>query len=456
MALIRRKFGWLNNLFGIVEKFQEQAPKIDPAYEEIAEQLPIMKMNVPPKTEVSTLANGVTVLTETPAFPGMVHLGIMCNLGARDETPENSGSLMALKHTYLRTNSKEQVNYGMIQMSAGSFSMDFDHEKTYLQASCFENHIYEYMQMMAESLLNEKTQEDCQVAKIRLEEFWSTREYSVSPEEILRELVLPTAFGGSGLGMPLQGLKKNIENINSLQLNSLISQLKDPDGIIVCCSGLENHKEFTQLAKTYFENLPKKETRVREPCRYKGGEVKEKINSETTYVNLSFEGGSWNNMGTFLVMKTILEAGKSKAANVGLNYPYLELVEPSNSCFSETGVFGLSLSGPSQFGGQFGDILTKTFQALTNVSEEEVAFAKNYLKYQVLFATEKAKPRLEETVRTYMTIGKLSALNTIESVKTEDIKKTATSMLKTRPTLVALGPDLNSIPSSDGFHSRLN
>lgn len=52
----------------------------------------------------------------------------MIDVGARDETPETSGSLLAIRNTYLKTlkHTNETINYGMIQMSGGEMEMNYD------------------------------------------------------------------------------------------------------------------------------------------------------------------------------------------------------------------------------------------------------------------------------------------------------------------------------------------
>jgi len=44
------------------------------------------------------------------------YIGFFINVGTRDETEETSGSLLALKNTYLKTlkHTNETINYGMI------------------------------------------------------------------------------------------------------------------------------------------------------------------------------------------------------------------------------------------------------------------------------------------------------------------------------------------------------
>lgn len=62
--------------------------------------------------KVSTLKNGIKIITESMQFPSHVNLGILLNVGSRDETPESSGSLQMLKHCLLKTlkNTNETTN----------------------------------------------------------------------------------------------------------------------------------------------------------------------------------------------------------------------------------------------------------------------------------------------------------------------------------------------------------
>lgn len=55
-------------------------------------------------------------------------MGILLDVGTRDETNETSGSLLSIKNTYLKTvlNTNETINYGVVQQSGGSFEMEYD------------------------------------------------------------------------------------------------------------------------------------------------------------------------------------------------------------------------------------------------------------------------------------------------------------------------------------------
>lgn len=58
----------------------------------------------------------MTVLTESASSPSRVDLGILLDVGTRDETNETSGALLSIKNTYLKTvvNTNETINYGIV------------------------------------------------------------------------------------------------------------------------------------------------------------------------------------------------------------------------------------------------------------------------------------------------------------------------------------------------------
>lgn len=57
------------------------------------------------------------MLTENAHFPSNIDIGILLDVGTRDEDNETSGSLLSIKNTYFKTvlNTNETVNYGVIQ-----------------------------------------------------------------------------------------------------------------------------------------------------------------------------------------------------------------------------------------------------------------------------------------------------------------------------------------------------
>lgn len=57
--------------------------------------------------------------------------------------------------TVLNTN--ETVNYGMVQMAGGEFSMDFDQEVAYYKAHCLSHDVVDIFNMMADCALEPRS-----------------------------------------------------------------------------------------------------------------------------------------------------------------------------------------------------------------------------------------------------------------------------------------------------------
>ena len=88
------------------------------------------------------------------------------------------------------------------------------------------------------------------------------------------ELLLRTAYGFKGLGMPRLGTEKNVDNIDARMLQQFIMDNITPRKCLIVASGVKNHKEYVDLTKERLGGLypvPEHEF-VREPSEYIGGE----------------------------------------------------------------------------------------------------------------------------------------------------------------------------------------
>lgn len=94
----------------------------------------------------------MTVVTESNDAPSNVHMGVLINVGTRDENHENSGSCLAIKNTYLKTlkHTNETINYGMIQMSGGECHMSYDEETMFYHAYSFEYDVTDIFRMLGD------------------------------------------------------------------------------------------------------------------------------------------------------------------------------------------------------------------------------------------------------------------------------------------------------------------
>lgn len=272
-----------------------------------------------PKYQVTKLANGVTVLTESATVPSNVQLGILLDVGTRDETPETSGSLLSIKNTYLKTvlNTNETVNYGIHQMSGGRFEMDYDRESTYWRASCLAHDVVDVFSMMVDCAFEPRS---VVAANVGIYKNTQTHKLDASTGGNIEfnDNLHRIAYGTKGLGNPLIGNKGNIANLSFYTLQKFQLETLSPHKVIICGGGIEDHQEFVDLVNDKLGLVPlpnagpKKSSR--EAATYHGGEVRAPSESGVFHAAFGFEGLDFKNSAPLLLARKIL--GRTPCINV--------------------------------------------------------------------------------------------------------------------------------------------
>ena len=429
---------------------------------------PMERPYAPWQVQVSTLPNGVRVLTESTDFPSAVTLAVCVGAGPRDEDVDHSGMTMALKNTFLKTNTRtnEQLNYCIIQMSGGDYSMSFDQESMLYTGQCLAHDTYDFLQLTSDVLLDDKTTMDEEAAHWRADEYFHLRDLNRTHETEVEDRWLTTAYGVNGLGMPLAGFQSKFQNVGYAHLNHFRGKFATPDRIIVMGAGINNHEEFVEAVKPYFLHLDAKKAPVRKLAQYLGGELKTQSEEQKTTIHMSFHGPPAGADAIFplIILRTLVGESTAKCAPSACRasthfiqkYPFITSARYSYAGFTDSSNLGITLSGLQ--GSKLADALTTELSDLTKVSEQEVHRAK--LRFQGWIANnfESAKYRLykysmgmrfEGTPRTLPEIMQKSS-----AVTAEEVRSAAKSLLQSKPTLLVQG-NTHSIPSVDTLHARL-
>eukprot|EP00824_Muranothrix_gubernata_P021031 TRINITY_DN4316_c0_g1_i1.p1 TRINITY_DN4316_c0_g1~~TRINITY_DN4316_c0_g1_i1.p1 ORF type:complete len:499 (-),score=81.33 TRINITY_DN4316_c0_g1_i1:9-1505(-) len=463
------------------ETTEWRAPVYDPTLPLEGHQ-PLRIQEADREYNITKLENGFTVLTESPSFPSNICMGILMDVGARDESPENSGACQALKNIYLKTlkHTNETINYGMVQMSGGDFSMEYDQEKTMFRANCLEHDVIDMFQMMVDCAMEPRSLIASNIARVKNHKIQNLNKYMKQEDPFSNTVsqdILTTGFGYSTLGMPLSGMESNVENINYKTLSDFMLEKFTPNKCVITASGVKNHKEFVDLVKEkFYDFLPQpSHLNVREKAKYIGGEARENLETPMTQIALGFETVPWTdeNMAAFNVMNTIIgsatpfsQGGPGKGmhcraiSNVFHKYGIVQEFSCFNNHFSDSGMFGINIVGSSSYNEMLLDIVLRELNGLREpIPVEELNRSKNLLKINVLLAMERQIDRLEEVAKNYQTFGELTFhkyCELIDKVTSQQINQLAEEMLKGRPSMVVKGMNQSQLPGVDQISSILN
>lgn len=418
-----------------------------------------------PNYEISKLKNGITVLTESQVFPNVVDMGILLDVGTRDETHETSGSLLSIQKTYYKTvlNTNETINYGMVQMSGGEFEMDYNQESTYFKAHCLSHDVVDIFNMMADCALEPRSVVAANVAMDKIAHHHNFL-HLVNPGELITDSVLKAAFGLHGLGMPLSGLPHNVKYLSNYVVQKFQLENINPNRITVCAAGIENHQEFVDLVESKLAFIPAVEGKAhsREASEYRGGELRNHTDANDITLALAFRSAPWNSKDVFALQvlgSLIGNASQGRTTRNLLKNNYIDSVHPINFNFSDAGLFGLTVNGSASNASEILEATVSELKGLSSsISKEDLQRAKNITKNNISSALERQKDRLEEAAKNVKTYGKVvyeQYANQIDGVTSEQISSIVSAMIASRPTFVAEGGEVSRLPSLDRIENLL-
>lgn len=272
--------------------------------------------------------------------------------------------------------------------------------------------------------------------------------------------------------MSLAGDARSYKSLSLSEINNFHHKLLCPQKMIISASAVNDHKEFEQIVEQTFGDLTNENTFARTPSRYTGGEFRELCETELTYMALVFQGVAWTDkdMVALQILKTAIgEAGSFRiGSNIGKSQNtraytsfmnesnFLSGVRCVNMNFSDSGIFGLMISGLNSHTSDMSNQLITEFQNLTSISEQEISRAKNLLKTQMLYLREHTNKRLEDTAKQYLIFKEqIDLLTKIEEVTPDQIRQAASRVIKTKPTLIVLGTPSQMIPNVDTISKRI-
>jgi processing peptidase subunit alpha len=275
---------------------------------------------------------------------------------------------------------------------------------------------------MSDCVLDERTAMDEEAAHWRAEEYFKLKEINLTDTQHCDDLVLPTAYGWTGLGLPTEGFMSQYQDISYYGLNEFRKNIITPDRMIICASGVKSHDEFVYAAAPYYVNLKPNVPPKRTPTAYIGGE--QRIMNESDQINFfyGFPTVGWNSKdhAAVHVLKSLVGSGggfSSGGPGKGMHsrslthflmqYGFIESVKAVYHDFSDAGIFGIQVVGMAEYADYVGASVFKEFANLIKLTDEEVERAKKLLKAKILITMEKSIPRLEEATKTYAYTGLL-------------------------------------------------
>lgn len=417
------------------------------------------------KVQMTKLSNGVRVVSENAAIPGAVTVGALLEVGSRNETKENSGALFSIQSTMYKTNlhTNETINNNMVQMAGGQYTMEFDRERTIFKASCLAHDVQDIFGMMADCILEPRSSVTANAAIEKMKHLHKLAPYKY-PGLKETDHILGEIFDHKGLGNPMLGDEKNIENLNAFVLQKFQIENYSPERIIIAGVGVENHGEFVNLAEEYFAKI-RYGGKLHTPEKQAFKEVEIKVadsGSNKNEIFLLFESAASNSKDFILAALAREYFGQADVSNPNCHYKNngvfvsdfynkeksIHAAEAFNFNFGDTGLFGFRLSTNGDQTNKAIDTLAKQLHTLDKITDVDFWQAQKRLKRRISEGTENDFQRINELLCHQSVFGEFklqSMLKEIDNLHAKDLAAFLRKTVSGKASVLTKGASVSSV-----------
>ncbi len=415
--------------------------------------------------EVTRLANGLTIASDTMAAVETVSIGAWVGVGTRFERPEVNGVSHFLEHMVFKGTERRSARdiAEEIEAVGGHLNAYTSRENTAFYAKVLADDLPLAIDVLAD-ILQHSTFEEAEVKRecaVVLQEIGQAAD---TPDDIIFDHFQETAYPDQALGRPVLGRSEIVSSLDRDLLNDYISGHYGPQRMVISAAGKLDHARLVEQVAHAFGDLSHRAEGRSEPAAYTGGEYRGGRDLEQVHLILGFQGVGFLDPDhyTISVLSTLFGGGMSSRLfqevreNRGLVYSIYSFV----SAYMDGGLFAIYAgTGESEVSELLPLICQELSRLGEDVSDVEVARAQVQLKAGLLMGRESSGARCEHLAQQILIhgrpIGIEEMIAKIEAVDAPQVRTFAQHLTAGPPTLTALGP-IGRIEPFERLSARLS
>jgi len=403
--------------------------------------------------QVTTLKNGLRVISDHMDTVETVSLGAWVDVGTRDETADINGISHVLEHMAFK-GTKRRSAYQIaetIEAVGGHLNAYTSRENTAYYAKVLKEDAGLAIDIISD-ILQHSTMEPDELAREQTVIVQEIHQAHDTPDDIIFDHFQETAYPDQAMGRPVLGTADLVHAMNRETLLGYMRDHYSPSKMIISAAGNIDHAELVKMAETSFNALPKGQESIREEASYKGGIFREDRSLEQVHLVLGFDGLSYADPGFYAasVLSTLFGGGMSSRLfqeireKRGLVYSIYSFL----SCYTDGGMFGIYAGTGAEEAPQLIPLIKEEMEkVIADVSEDEINRARAQLKASILMSLESTSTRCEQLARQLSLfdrpISTEETVEKIEAVDISDIRSVATRLFSGPATQAAIGPEID-------------
>lgn len=403
--------------------------------------------------QITTLANGVRVVSEHITYVQSASVGLWVGVGSRDEQDKIRGISHFIEHMLFKGTGRRTAREIADEVeSRGGHLNAFTGKET----TCYETRVLAedvalacdiLTDMFRNSLFDREEME--REKRVVIEEI---KMYEDTPEEMVHDVFEQTLFGKHNLGQPIIGSEKTVSGLSRDDITGYIEAQYRPDRIVLAAAGNLEHSELVALAERALGDLNGTTPDRKDKVPHASGKSKQvrKRDVEQVHFVMGTQGYSKSdkNRYSLSILNNVLGGNMSSRL-------FQEIREKRGLAYS-VGTYGRSYQDGGYFcayGGTSPDtyeqVLDLTRKEFANVrknglTEDELRKAKTQVRGAIVLGMESMNARMNRYGDSLLSYGRVIPIDEVlkeyEAVSHDTIAHVADQVLsEDKLTLTAIG-----------------
>lgn len=355
--------------------------------------------------EISTLSNGLRVVSENRPGLETVSVCIWADVGARHEDEKLNGISHFLEHMLFKgTKSRSAKDIVLeIESVGGQLNAYTTRDNTTFYARVLKDDLQLALSVLSDMMLNSV----CDPKEVEREKEVILQEIGQAldtPDDVVFDHLQQVAYGNHPIARPILGGANNIKQFCQDDLLTYLNANYTAGNMVVSAVGNLDHQQLVTTVEACLGGLPKGIKQISNGALYRGGRKTEHRELEQIHVVAAWPGYSYHDDDYYAlqVYSTILGGGMSSRLfqevreERGLAYSVYSFC----SSHSDTGLFGIYAGTGPSLAADLVPVIKSEMQSLAKGPEAlEFKVATAQLKASLMMALEATTSRMEQLGR---------------------------------------------------------
>ena len=407
---------------------------------------------------VTSLANGISLITETMPHVRSVAVGIWMGTGSRQESPEENGIAHFIEHMVFKGTTTRTAED--IARSVDSIGGDLDaftaKEMVSFNAKVVDEHLPLVFDILSDLVLNPLFKdEDIEKEKgVVLEELKMEAD---NPEYLVNEIFSNNFWKDHPLGKPILGTRETVRRFSREKIDGYYRRFYVPSNIVITAAGNLDHALLLDLTRARFETLAPNGSVPSSPVPSTHARLSLRHKKSLEQVNLCLGVPCYplphERRYATLVLNTVLGGGMSSRLfqhireRRGLAYA----VFSESSAYRDTGCMSVYAGTSRESVREVVRLILEELRRMKQerIPEEELRRAKDNLKGSLLLGLESTGSRMGNLARQHLYFGRFFTLeemaDNIERVTADEVQQIAQVFFDPRQVALAVVGNLEEV-----------